>query len=189
MQWFIKEQVEEVASMNDLLKVVERARDNPLLAEEYLAREGSGDARAPTRRPRRSPAARCSPSAARHTRDRARPHPHRRRALRARLGHGDAAARGAHRPPRRGPLVRRRRLHVDDPRRAVLRRRGRRRGDASRASTSWAPTDRFRAELARRDSKVRFVQGDLHEPATIAAIGRTTSSGARACSTTRRTRC
>ena len=42
MQWFIKEQVEEVATMNDLLKVVERARDNPLLAEEYLAREGFG---------------------------------------------------------------------------------------------------------------------------------------------------
>ncbi len=39
MQWFIKEQIEEVASMNDLLKVVSRARDNPLLAEEYLARE------------------------------------------------------------------------------------------------------------------------------------------------------
>ena len=42
MQWFIKEQIEEVASMSDLLRVVERARDNPLLAEEYLAREGSG---------------------------------------------------------------------------------------------------------------------------------------------------
>ena len=42
-QWFIKEQVEEVASMSDLLKVVERARDNPLLAEEYLARESIGD--------------------------------------------------------------------------------------------------------------------------------------------------
>ena len=39
MQWFIKEQIEEVASMNDLLKVVTRSRDNPLLAEEYLARE------------------------------------------------------------------------------------------------------------------------------------------------------
>jgi ferritin len=39
MQWFIKEQVEEVASMSDLLRVVERARDNPLLAEEYLVRE------------------------------------------------------------------------------------------------------------------------------------------------------
>jgi ferritin len=43
MQWFIKEQVEEVASMSDLLKVVERAKDNPLLAEEYLAREAPGD--------------------------------------------------------------------------------------------------------------------------------------------------
>ena len=40
MQWFIKEQIEEVATMSDLLRVVERARDNPLLAEEYLAREG-----------------------------------------------------------------------------------------------------------------------------------------------------
>ena len=43
MQWFIKEQIEEVASMNDLLKVVQRAKDNPLLAEEYLARETPGD--------------------------------------------------------------------------------------------------------------------------------------------------
>ena len=41
MQWFIKEQVEEVASMSDLLRVVEYARDSPLLAEEYLAREAS----------------------------------------------------------------------------------------------------------------------------------------------------
>jgi bacterioferritin B len=44
MQWFIKEQIEEVATMSDLLRVVERARDNPLLAEEYLAREQLGDA-------------------------------------------------------------------------------------------------------------------------------------------------
>jgi bacterioferritin B len=43
MQWFIKEQIEEVASMNDLLKVVTRARENPLLAEEYLAREAPAD--------------------------------------------------------------------------------------------------------------------------------------------------
>jgi ferritin len=42
VQWFIKEQVEEVASMSDLLRVVERARENPLLAEEYLAREAPG---------------------------------------------------------------------------------------------------------------------------------------------------
>ena len=35
-----------------------------------------------------------------------------------------------------------------------------------------APTAQFTAELDRRGSKVRFVQGDLHEPATIAQIGR-----------------
>jgi bacterioferritin B len=44
MQWFIKEQVEEVSSMSDLLRVVERARENPLLAEEHLARETAGEA-------------------------------------------------------------------------------------------------------------------------------------------------
>jgi bacterioferritin B len=43
MQWFIKEQVEEVSSMSDLLRVVQRAKDNPLLAEEFLAREAVGD--------------------------------------------------------------------------------------------------------------------------------------------------
>ena len=43
MQWFIKEQVEEVSTMSDLLKIVERSRDNPLLAEEYLARESIGE--------------------------------------------------------------------------------------------------------------------------------------------------
>ena len=42
MQWFIKEQVEEVSSMSALLTVVERARKNPLLAEDWLAREKSG---------------------------------------------------------------------------------------------------------------------------------------------------
>jgi ferritin len=44
MQWFNKEQVEEVASMSDLLTVVERARENPLQAEEYLARETAAEA-------------------------------------------------------------------------------------------------------------------------------------------------
>jgi ferritin len=39
MQWFIKEQVEEVASMSDLLRVVERSRENPMFAEDFLARE------------------------------------------------------------------------------------------------------------------------------------------------------
>lgn len=48
MQWFIKEQVEEVSSMSDLLRVVERARDNPLLAEEYLAREATAATVDPT---------------------------------------------------------------------------------------------------------------------------------------------
>ena len=43
MQWFIKEQIEEVASMNDLFKVVSRSVENPLLAEEYLAREAPGE--------------------------------------------------------------------------------------------------------------------------------------------------
>jgi bacterioferritin B len=42
MQWFVKEQVEEVALMNDLLNVVERSKDNLLLTEDYLARENPG---------------------------------------------------------------------------------------------------------------------------------------------------
>ena len=44
LSWFITEQVEEVASMNDLLDVVTRAKDDPLHGEEYLARESIGDA-------------------------------------------------------------------------------------------------------------------------------------------------
>jgi bacterioferritin B len=51
MQWFVKEQVEEVALMGDLLNVVERSKENLLLAEDYIAREnpgeGSGDPTAP----------------------------------------------------------------------------------------------------------------------------------------------
>jgi len=43
MQWFVKEQVEEVATMTDLLTVIERSSDSPLLVEEYLAREGLGE--------------------------------------------------------------------------------------------------------------------------------------------------
>jgi ferritin len=43
MQWFIKEQVEEIASMSDLLRIVRRAQENPLMAEEYLARENPGE--------------------------------------------------------------------------------------------------------------------------------------------------
>jgi ferritin len=45
MQWFIKEQVEEVATMSDLLAVVTRNRDDIEDIEEYVAREQSaGDA-------------------------------------------------------------------------------------------------------------------------------------------------
>ena len=42
MQWFIKEQVEEVATMGDLLRVAERSGQNPAAIEEYLAREHPG---------------------------------------------------------------------------------------------------------------------------------------------------
>ena len=41
--WFVKEQVEEVSSMNDLLNVCEQAKDSPLLVEDFLARESIGD--------------------------------------------------------------------------------------------------------------------------------------------------
>ena len=41
--WFLKEQVEEVATMSDLLRVVERSRENPMFAEDYLAREHPGE--------------------------------------------------------------------------------------------------------------------------------------------------
>ncbi len=43
LTWFVKEQVEEVSSMTDLLNVVERARDTPLLIEDFLVRERIGD--------------------------------------------------------------------------------------------------------------------------------------------------
>jgi ferritin len=45
MHWFVKEQVEEVALMQDLLNVVERAQENLLLAEDYIARERPGEDR------------------------------------------------------------------------------------------------------------------------------------------------
>ena len=42
--WFLQEQREEVASMSDLLSVVERASEsNVLLAEDYLSRNPVGD--------------------------------------------------------------------------------------------------------------------------------------------------
>ncbi|HZV72212.1 MAG TPA: ferritin [Conexibacter sp.] len=50
MQWFLKEQVEEVASISALLKVVQRADGSPMAIEDYLAREhgGRGDGADPT---------------------------------------------------------------------------------------------------------------------------------------------
>jgi bacterioferritin B len=42
VQWFLKEQVEEVSTMSSLLAVVQRSLENPMLAEDYLAREHSG---------------------------------------------------------------------------------------------------------------------------------------------------
>ena len=43
MLWFLKEQVEEVASMTTLLRIAERAGDDWFDIEEYLAREQVGD--------------------------------------------------------------------------------------------------------------------------------------------------
>ena len=43
LNWFLKEQVEEVSSMSDLLTIVGRSRENPLWVEEYLGREGIGE--------------------------------------------------------------------------------------------------------------------------------------------------
>jgi ferritin len=51
MTWFVKEQVEEVALMQDLLNVVERSSDNILLVEEYIAREQPGEQDDPTAPP------------------------------------------------------------------------------------------------------------------------------------------
>jgi bacterioferritin B len=43
LHWFLEEQREEVASMSDLLRIVERAaKSNLLLVEDYMARVGVG---------------------------------------------------------------------------------------------------------------------------------------------------
>jgi bacterioferritin B len=42
VQWFLKEQVEEVSTMSSLLTVVQRSADSPMFAEDYLARERPG---------------------------------------------------------------------------------------------------------------------------------------------------
>ena len=48
LQWFIKEQVEEVATMSDLLAVVTRNRDDIEDIEEYVAREQGTEGTDPT---------------------------------------------------------------------------------------------------------------------------------------------
>ena len=40
LQWFLTEQLEEVSSMDNLLKIIERAGNDLLQADEYLARVG-----------------------------------------------------------------------------------------------------------------------------------------------------
>jgi ferritin len=46
MQWFLKEQVEEVSTMSSLLAVAQRSADSPMEIEDYLARERSAPAAA-----------------------------------------------------------------------------------------------------------------------------------------------
>jgi bacterioferritin B len=48
MQWFIKEQVEEVATMSDLVAVVRRSKENIEAIEKYVQREQSGQEADPT---------------------------------------------------------------------------------------------------------------------------------------------
>lgn len=51
MQWFIKEQVEEVAKMSDLLAVVTRSKDDYERIEDWVAREDAGAGADPTAPP------------------------------------------------------------------------------------------------------------------------------------------
>jgi bacterioferritin B len=44
VQWFLKEQIEEVATMSSLLSVVERSGDAPMFIEDYLVREQNREA-------------------------------------------------------------------------------------------------------------------------------------------------
>jgi ferritin len=48
MQWFIKEQVEEVATMSDLVTVVRRSKDNIEAIEDYIQREQKGESADPS---------------------------------------------------------------------------------------------------------------------------------------------
>jgi ferritin len=52
VQWFLKEQVEEVSTMSSLLAVVERSGDSPERVEDYVVREhGSSEGVDPTAPP------------------------------------------------------------------------------------------------------------------------------------------
>jgi ferritin len=52
VQWFLKEQVEEVATMSSLLAVAQRSGEAAMFIEDYLARErGGGQAEDPTAPP------------------------------------------------------------------------------------------------------------------------------------------
>jgi len=57
MQWFLKEQVEEVATVSTLLTVVERAGDNLFHVEDFVAREMARPARTDTTAPKAAGAA------------------------------------------------------------------------------------------------------------------------------------
>ncbi|MCW2790575.1 MAG: bacterioferritin [Aeromicrobium sp.] len=51
MQWFIKEQVEEVSKMSDLLAVVTRSKEDYERIEDWIAREDKGTSDDPTAPP------------------------------------------------------------------------------------------------------------------------------------------
>lgn len=51
MQWFIKEQVEELSKMSDLLAVVTRSKDDYERIEDWVAREDQGPESDPTAPP------------------------------------------------------------------------------------------------------------------------------------------
>ena len=51
MQWFVKEQVEEVAKMSDLLAVVTRSASDYERIEDWVAREDEGESDDPTAPP------------------------------------------------------------------------------------------------------------------------------------------
>ncbi len=54
MQWFIAEQIEEVATMSGLLAVAERSRDRVAEIEDFLAREHPGEDGPDTAAPRQA---------------------------------------------------------------------------------------------------------------------------------------